>query len=122
MITAAAILAVALFVVAFRMAGIVPIAADVVAVSRRAAAVMADRDLDDDAKERQIRAASKGLMVSFLQICLRTAVVLAAPAVCLYAGSLAGLIDLAAVSETLLRWEFILLSTLAIVVVGIVWR
>ncbi len=122
MIIAAAILAVALFVVAFRMAGIVPIAADVVSVSRRAAAVIADSSLDDDAKERQIRAASKGLMVSFLQICLRTGVVLAVPAICLYAASLAGLIELTAVSETLLRWEFILLSTVAIVVVSIVWR
>lgn len=122
MIIAAAILAVALFVVAFRMAGIVGIAADVLSVSRRAAAVMTDNGLDDDAKERQIRAASKGLMLSFLQICLRTAVVLAVPTICLYAADAAGLVSLTAVSDTLLGWEFILLSTVAIVVVSIVWR
>ncbi len=117
-----AIIIVALFIGTFRLFKIVPIAAEVFTVTRRVTAVILDSALDDDAKERAVRDASKRLMIQFLQITIRGAAVLAVPTVVLYGVDWVGLASFEDIVAFLLRWEVILISTLAVVLISLVWR
>jgi len=114
MIVVAAILAIASFAVAFRVLGVWPETAATLPVTRRALAVMADGSLDDDAKEREIRAASLRLLRGFVRITTRAAGALAPPTAILIALQLSGLVAVDAVAAFLLRWEVILAAGLAV--------
>ena len=117
-----AIIIVALFIGIFRLFKIVPIAAEVLTMTRRVTAVILDSALDDDAKERAVRDASKRLIIQFLQITIRAAAALAVPTVVLYGVDWVGLASLEDIVAFLLRWEVILISTLAVVLISLVWR
>jgi hypothetical protein len=116
----AAVVAAALFVVAFRLFRVWAVAADVLAVTRRAAAVMADGRLGDDAKEREIRAASKRLMGRSVEVTGRVAAVLGVPAAVLLGFDALGLASLDEVLALFLRWDVIVAGTVVpMVLIGL---
>lgn len=90
----AAVVTVTSFAIAFRLLKLWPVVAEMIAMTRSAAAVMVDGGLDDDIKEREIRTASKRLMGRFVEITARTAVLLAVPAVTLLGFDALGLAPL----------------------------
>lgn len=118
----AAVVAVVSLVIAFRLLNVWPTAAEVLVVTRRAAAVITDGLVDDDAKEREVRAASKRLLRQFVVITARAAVVLAVPAAALLGFDALGLAPVEEVTAFLLRWEVILAGTVAVLTTGALWR
>lgn len=122
MILVAAVATVALFLVAFRVLGVAAIAATALAATRQATAVMADGTLGEEAKEQAVRQASKRLMLLFLDITLRSALVLALPALALLLADSLGLVSFAVVTAFLLRWEVIAISALAMTGAAVLWR
>jgi hypothetical protein len=122
MILVSAVATVALFLVAFRVLGVAAIAATALAATRQATAVMADGTLGEEAKEQAVRQASKRLMLLFLDITLRSALVLALPALALLLADSLGFVSFAVVTAFLLRWEVIAISALATTGAAILWR
>lgn len=122
MILVSAVATVALFLVAFRVLGVAAIAATALAATRQATAVMADGTLGEEAKEQAVRQASKRLMLLFLDITLRSALVLALPALALLLADSLGLVSFAVVTAFLLRWEVIAISALAMTGAAVLWR
>lgn len=114
----AAVIMVTSFAIAFRLLKLWPVVAQMIVMTRSAAAVIADRGLDDDIKEREIRTASKRLMGRFVEITARTAVLLAVPAVTLLGFDVLGLAPLDEVVAFLLRWDVVLAAMIAMVAVG----
>jgi hypothetical protein len=92
------------FVAAFQASGLVVRARGVIATTRAALQVMMDPSLSDDEKEQRVRSASRSLLVAFCTIALRTGLVVAAPALVLYAADVLGLAPSAAVMAFLLSW------------------
>jgi len=122
MILVSAVVTVALFIVAFRVMKVASTAANAVATTRQATLVLTDGALGDDAKERAVRQASKRLMVLFFDITLRSALVLAVPALALFLFDALGLISIEVVMAFLLRWEVIAISAVAMIGAAVVWR
>lgn len=122
MILGSAVMTVALFILAFRFMKVASIAASALAMTRQASAVMADGTLGDDAKERAVREASKRLMGLFFDIALRSALVVAVPALALYLLDALGVASFEVVTAFLLRWEVIAVSAVAMIGAAVVWR
>jgi len=122
MILASAIVSVVLFIIAFRFMKVGSIAATAFATTRQATAVMTDGALGDDAKERAVRQASKRLLLLFLDISLRAALVFTVPAFALFLFDALGLVSFAVVTAFLLRWEVIAISAAAMIGAAFVWR
>lgn len=116
------VVTVALFIVAFRIMKIVTIAASAVATTRETTAIMADRTLGDDAKERAARRASKRLIVLFFNIVLRSTLVLVIPAIALYLFDSLGLVSFGVATAFLLRPDVIAVSAAATIGAAILWR
>lgn len=114
MIYVAAFAAVLCFVLAFERLGIVRVSSDAVRTSRSAAAVMQDRTLGDDEKERRMRTASIVLVKSFLSIAARSVLALVAAVVPLLAFDATGLASFGSVTGWLSTWSAILLTTLVV--------
>jgi hypothetical protein len=91
MTSAVALVCVALFVVAFRVAHILPRASHAISRVRSAASVLADGSKTDDEKERVAREASLALFGSFLTITLLTALALVPSLLCVYIASWTGI-------------------------------
>lgn len=122
MILGSAVMTVALFILAFRFMKVASIAASALAMTRQASAVMADGTLGDDAKERAVREASKRLMGLFFDIALRSALVVAVPALALYLLDALGVASFEVVTAFLLRREVIAVSAVAMIGAAVVWR
>lgn len=111
MIYVAAFAAVFAFVAVFDRLGVVRVSSEAVQTSRAAAAVVRDKSLGDDEKERRLQAASLVLGRSFLSIGARSAGAFAAALVPLGLFEVTGLARFSAVTGWLSTWTAILLTT-----------
>lgn len=119
---AAAVLSAALFLVAWRLSGIYPRLLSVFSLSREAARAMMDASLDDDQKERLARRYALKMLRCFVEVTLRTAVVLALPVGALLILDALDVVEFREVAEVLAMWEVILGSTAAALIVWFVRR
>lgn len=113
----AAVAAAAVFGFFIRFLRIVPVAREVVAVSRGAVACMRDPAISDLEKERAMQRASISLMRGFLSILGRSAAAVAAAALLLLALDAIRLARLSAVTDLLATWQGIVLTTVAMILV-----
>ena len=116
MIAAVALLSVAVFMVVFWLARIVPVARRAIAVVLEAFAALRNPAIGDDERESMMRRGSLTLLVAFLQIAIRSAVALAAAALPVYLADWAGLVPRGPVFEFLVRADVIAAITVATVV------
>lgn len=113
MIYVAIIVAASCFMAAIRLLAIPPIAAGVVGTTRSAAAVLRDRAMSDDEKERLMQRASLTLMRAFASLTARLAAAIAISLLPLLALHAAGVVQLSAVGELLGSWEGTAVTTAA---------
>jgi len=100
--TAVALVSIAIFVVAFRLARVVPAASDAIMRTRGAMTVLSDRNKSDDEKERAAREAAIILFGRFFIITGLTALALAPSALSLAIAVWLGIADVAGVTNALL--------------------
>lgn len=117
----AASLAVLGFMVALEKLGVLEVAADAIRTSRTAVAVVRDRTLSDEEKERSVQAASVTLVKGFVSIGVRTVLAAGLFVLILLAFDLPGIASLGAVTDWLATWEGVVGMT-ALVVVWILVR
>lgn len=116
MVVFAAVLAIALFIVVFRLLRVVDYGSEVLVVVRRSTAAMTNKEMDDDAKEAIVRKATVRLLGLFVQITVRSAVAVLVPTAALFALQA---LDLVAVEEVVaftLRWYVIVIAAIAMIV------
>lgn len=116
MVVFAAVLAIALFIVVFRLLRVVAYGSEVLVVVRRSTAAMTNKEMDDDAKEAIVREATVRLLGLFVQITVRSAVAVLVPTAALFALQA---LDLVAVEEVVaftLRWYVIVIAAVAMIV------
>ena len=114
LVTALSVLA---FIAAFEFLGLMPKAQEAIAVSRRAAGVMADASLDEAAKEKAAQAAAIELMKGFFGLVLRIAGILAAAYVPIFLADVTGLLPESEALAFMLRLDVILVTSVLVVVV-----
>ena len=114
LVTALSVLA---FIAAFEFLGLLPKAQEAIAVSRRAAAVMADATLDEAAKEKAAQGAAIELMKGFLGLVLRIAGILGAAYVPIFLADATGLLPEAETLAFMLRLDVIAVTSVLMVVV-----
>jgi hypothetical protein len=103
--------AIALFTAGLWVFGVVAVAMRIVAISRSAAEVMRNREVDDDFKEREIQRASLALLRDFFSILVRSVGVLALSLLPLLAFHFAGLVPLGTSLDALASWDAIVIAT-----------
>jgi hypothetical protein len=100
-----------LFVWFVRLFKLVTFAQEAIALSRRAASIVRDAALDDDAKEVAIQQSALRLLKLTLLLLVGSVVAVAAPMAAIWLLDLVGLMSLDSVVAILLRWDFLLLAT-----------
>jgi hypothetical protein len=105
------------FLIGFRISGVVPAAARAIGTARAASTVMRSSVLPDDDKEIAVRKAGLSLLGSALSISLRSLVALLAAMVPILLADLAGLADSDTILAFLARWDVILVSSVAVIVI-----
>jgi len=108
----------AAFVAAFRVSRLVTQARAVVTVASQAMAVIAEKTLNDEEKQRLVQRAALHLFGQFFLITLTAILMLAVPGVIIWVGDLIGLAPFAAVTDLLLSWQIIVGATVLILVAG----
>lgn len=116
----AALLVASCFVIALTLLGLAPIAAKVIETAGSAVKSMRDPALNDLAKEKAARNASRTLMGSFLSMTGRTAIAFVASLLPLAIFDATGLARWSAVTHVLATWQGILLATGVTVLVYLV--
>lgn len=111
-----AMVAVLVFVLAFRRSGIVSVAQHALQVTSHSTRVVMSRDLDDEIKEQEARKAAVDLLSSALSICWRTVLVLLASVAPIYGADAVGLVDAGAVISLLSRWDVIVVVSVVMVI------
>ena len=106
--------AVVAFVAAFHVSGLVVRVRAAVAEMREAVTILADKNLDDEAKERLIRRGTLRLFGQSALLALTTILVLAALGAVVWIGHLIGLAPFAATADLLLSWRVIVGGTVAV--------
>lgn len=122
MIIPTALASIAAFLGALWFLDVVRVAADALAVARGALTTIHDQNLDDAARERAARRASRQLIAAFASLLARGAAAVAAALLPVWLADWAGLAPYRQVIEFLSRWEVISISTGVIIcgyVVGI---
>jgi len=109
----------AAFVAAFHFSGLIGRARSAVATVSQTVAVISEKSLDDEEKERLVQRAALQMFGQFALITVTAAVVLLVPGAIIWIGDLIGLASVAAVSRFLLSWEVILGATALIL--AVVW-
>jgi hypothetical protein len=117
---AGAVLAVLVFVLAARATGLADKARQAVTSAQASLAVLANRDLDDEAKEKALQALAKRLFALFFLLLLAGAASLAAPAAAVWLLSRTGLVAFSAVLDATLSWPFLLGNT-ALAAAAVAW-
>lgn len=115
MVVVAAVVAIALFIVVFRLVRVVDYGSEVLVVVRRSTAAMTNKEMDDDAKEAIVREATIRLLVLFVQITARSAVAVLVPTAAVYALQALGLVTVEEVVAFTLRWYVIVIAAVAMV-------
>lgn len=114
MIIAIALTSVVIFLLAFAVLGIIPVASNATRTAREAVATLRDPALDDEAREKSIQKYSISLFGSFASILIRSIAALLFAALPVYA---ADRLDFAAADEVtqfLSRWDVIVLLSAVI--------
>ena len=116
----ASALAILLFLVSFYGLGVVRVARDALDRMRASVTVMRDRDLDDDDKEAAVRQAGIALLGATASILVRSAGCLLISAAPIYGFAALGLTTVDGVFAFLLRWDVIVVTSVAIAA-GMYW-
>ena len=106
-----AILVVVGFVVIAHFVGLVPRTAEVVARSRESVAVLKDPQLDDEAKERYMQRSAIALFKLLGLLLAGSCLALLLPFAVVWLGEEAGLLSLDSSIRMLLRWDFLVVTT-----------
>ena len=114
---AAAVLAVACFAMALDRFRVFPIARRAIQAASDASRMMRDKSVEDDEKERSVRAASFVLFQSFGSITLRSVAALAVSFLPVILLQIADVVHLSAVNRLLMSWSGLLLASGTVVVV-----
>jgi hypothetical protein len=121
-----ALLSVVVFLAAFRLSGIVGVALSAIEIALPTVSAMRDSSLDDDDRERAVRAASLRLFGVFFSLLLRSLLVLLVSVALIWGAEQAGIAQSEAVIILLTRWDVILGSTVSICALYVlkvrVWR
>lgn len=118
-VAAVGIAAIAVFALAFQYSGLVERSLAAMAVARDTMAIIGDKSLDDDEKEPLVQKAAIRLLGYFAVLTLISLLVLAAPALLMWLGQLAGIASFAAVSDFLLSWQVIVGAT--VLMIAVIW-
>lgn len=113
------------FLLCFRLSGIIAASARAIDISRRSVAVMRELTTSEEVKEQMIRGYSIQLFGLFVSITVRGLVLLAAPMVLIAGFSFVGLVRFDEVIELLVSWEAILAITVILLVLMLLqkrWR
>jgi hypothetical protein len=102
--------AIALFTAGLWVFGVVAVANRIVAASRAAAAIIRNREVDDDFKEREIQRASLTMLRDFVSILVRSIGVIAVSLLPLFVFDLVGLVPLGESLYALVSWEAIVIA------------
>ena len=122
MIYAVAILAIAVFMVAFLQLRIVAVAKNAIATSRDVTRTLRDSALTDDHKEQIVQKASVSLLVNFGSITLRGAAALGLSYLVLLAADFADIARQDDVIDLLSSWEAIVITSVVLTAAWIAWN
>ncbi len=104
---------------AFHVSGLVARARAVFVLTSQTMAVISEKTLDDEEKERLVQRAALRLFGQFALITMTAIVVLAVAGVVMWIGDLIGVAPFAAVSDLLLSWEVIIGAT--VLILATIW-
>lgn len=107
------------FVAVLRALKTQQIASEVIGTSQQALGVLTDPNLSDDEKEASVRRAALRLFGNFLSITAIAIAAVAASALLVWTGAAAGLYTLNAAVDLAMGWPFILVSSVAIIIVWV---
>lgn len=102
------------FLVTFHFSGLIGRARSAVTTVSNTVAVISEKTLDDEEKERLVQRAALRMFAQFGLIIVTAGVVLLVPGVVIWIGDLVGLAPVAEVSSFLLSWEVIVGATVLI--------
>ena len=108
------------FVALLKLLRVVERSQQVVAISKGAVSDLANSALNDDQKEKAMRARSKSLGFHFLFLALGVAIAIFAPVGLIWALDLVGFLSFGEVMATVVTWEFIIGGSLLMILVF--WR
>jgi hypothetical protein len=108
------LVSVVLFLLAFSLLRIVPVATGATKTALEAVSAMRDPSLDDEAREKTIQNFSISLFGSFFSILIRSIAALLTAAVPIYAADKLEFVVAADVTDFLSRWDIIIILTLVI--------
>ncbi len=107
------LLTIALFCLAFYLTDMIKTARVSIAISRQAIEIISDPDLEDFAKETSIKKAATEMMKNCGLFFLKGGLTVAAVAIPLLSADLMDLASIAETSRFALRWDVLILTTLA---------
>jgi hypothetical protein len=113
------VLSILAFCAAFHFSGLVARAQAAIATARQTVAVISDKTLDDEQKERAVQGGALRMFGQFALITITAILVLAAPAVVMWIAEMLGAASFAAVSDFLLSWEVIIGAT--VLIMAAIW-
>lgn len=116
MIVTIAVVAVLVFIVAFKLFRLVPISSNAVLVSRSALTVMQDTDLDDLQREKAIQQLSISLLGIAFSIFMRGILTVAVSAIPVFGAGYLGLVNSEDVFAYMFSFKFILFSSVFIII------
>jgi hypothetical protein len=116
MIVTIAVVAVLVFIVAFKLFRLVPISSNAVLVSRSALTVMQDTDLDDLEREKAIQQLSISLLGIAFSIFMRGILTVAVSAIPVFGAGYLGLVNSEDVFAYMFSFKFILFSSVFIII------
>jgi hypothetical protein len=116
MIVTIAVVAVLVFIVAFKLFRLVPISSNAVLVSRSALTVMQDTDLDDLEREKAIQQLSISLLGIAFSIFMRGILTVAVSAIPVFGAGYFGLVNSEEVFAYMFSFKFILFSSVFIII------
>ncbi len=122
MIVAAAVASILAFVIVFWKAGVVGAAQKAIATASHAGKVMSSKELDDDAKEKEVQKSAIGLLGSVGSITVRSLIPLIAAGIPIYGAEAAGLVSADAVIDFLSRWDVIIIVSVVMIAGYLVGR
>ena len=116
------LLAIAAFAFGLWWGRIVPVANEALKTTMTGLGAMMDNELDDHAKELAVRQAGIGLIVAAFSIFSRLALALAAAAAPIFIADSIGLVSNEAVISLMLRWDFIIVVSVAAILLSYIFR
>lgn len=122
MIVLTSIIAVAVFLCAFKLSGVYRVVLHTMTTVRKAKDVMRDGSLDDEDKELLVRQYSIQLFGRFVQITLLGALIVSLPLLAVLACDFMNVAAFRDVMDFLISWPAILATTVGILILGIITR